>query len=697
MTRGRILTTLLIALLAVPAVEAGTLDAFLEELRVGSIRDPDTIAMEGPWPRDLFTSLTAVTDARSDTAEPAAAGIFVTLADQILSGGQAREAWVQRFRSENDTRMRRRIGSGTAWREGRFADCAEDCRAVLAEPDLDPESTFVWSLRLRAAEDPDGHAVTTLSGLWPELLELDSFDLQTGWDLWTAQRRILGLPILPDTFLSDDEVGWLMRLRKSYLSARDIDRARITSPQRAALGAACLDTPSLVRHFGLYPEPPGDASLAAAWARGAWRRSSHTVTAAEHLGSLGALPWTVRADFWRRAGDKHVSSGRWVEGEAALAEAVTLARRSGQRSTLRRVGEECGRAAALARHQGRNSLATVFSAWALELDPVRQPDATVVDIISTVRAGEAPAALESHGIDFETIVANAQMRVWELWRGLGLRLASQPDAGEIGSVYAAALAQDDPAHAVAVILGTHDLRDDVLGWAYRLDREQSQGENAPVDESPVPAWSSRLGAGPGEQLVRHALFGVCMLTGDTRGRLACAVSLPRPGLSAAENLLILYPLPARSSIVEAIQASPDPALVLAVARNESLFDPGVRSRAGALGWMQVMPFHFVGNGVEAGVATWRIPANSVRKGLNLLKENRRRYNGDPYRILAAYNAGPGAVTRWARQMGGSPSRADFLAWIGYPETRRYVEQVLMDRQIYAQVLREFAGEGTTEP
>jgi len=45
------------------------------------------------------------------------------------------------------------------------------------------------------------------------------------------------------------------------------------------------------------------------------------------------------------------------------------------------------------------------------------------------------------------------------------------------------------------------------------------------------------------------------------------------------------------------------------------------------------------------------------------------------------------ASRWERQLGGSPDRDIYLAWIGYPETRHYVEKVLIDREIYDWIIR----------
>jgi soluble lytic murein transglycosylase len=102
--------------------------------------------------------------------------------------------------------------------------------------------------------------------------------------------------------------------------------------------------------------------------------------------------------------------------------------------------------------------------------------------------------------------------------------------------------------------------------------------------------------------------------------------------------------------------------------------------------MQIMPFHFPRRGAVMGADNWACPAVSIAQGDRLLVENSRRYGGDPYLTLAAYNAGPRAAARWIEQLGGSPASDVFLAWIGYPETRRYVEKVLIDREIYDSII-----------
>jgi soluble lytic murein transglycosylase len=107
-----------------------------------------------------------------------------------------------------------------------------------------------------------------------------------------------------------------------------------------------------------------------------------------------------------------------------------------------------------------------------------------------------------------------------------------------------------------------------------------------------------------------------------------------------------------------------------------------------LGWLQIMPFHWPDQGYGAGRIYWNDPVASLDLGVRLLRECEGRYAGDPYRAVAAYNAGSGAVARWEDQLGGPQPASLFLAWIGYPETQRYVEKVLRDREIYDWIIED---------
>ena len=133
--------------------------------------------------------------------------------------------------------------------------------------------------------------------------------------------------------------------------------------------------------------------------------------------------------------------------------------------------------------------------------------------------------------------------------------------------------------------------------------------------------------------------------------------------------------------------------VLALTRSESLFQSDVRSGAGALGLMQIMPA--TGRGLAKQLATgWRgnamllEPDINIRFGVSYLTGLMQRFGGNQLLATAAYNAGPNQVERW-RPAAGQTDPVLWAETIPFKETRGYVQKVMHAAVLYQ---RQLAGD-----
>ncbi len=149
---------------------------------------------------------------------------------------------------------------------------------------------------------------------------------------------------------------------------------------------------------------------------------------------------------------------------------------------------------------------------------------------------------------------------------------------------------------------------------------------------------------------------------------------------------LYYPLDFTAEIAASAERHRiSPYLVAAVINEESGFRPGIESRAGAVGLMQVMPdtadeLRMRGIVAEEAVAgmTLADPAANIEYGTAYLRYLVDRYH-EIETVLAAYNAGLRHADAWARE--GS----DIREAIAFPETRHFVVRVVRAKERYEQL------------
>jgi soluble lytic murein transglycosylase len=138
----------------------------------------------------------------------------------------------------------------------------------------------------------------------------------------------------------------------------------------------------------------------------------------------------------------------------------------------------------------------------------------------------------------------------------------------------------------------------------------------------------------------------------------------------------------------------DPLLVFALVRQESLYEGFATSSAAAQGLMQIWPP--TGEDIADAMgwpnyspADLQRPYINVQFGTFLLNDELERFDGDPFAVLAAYNAGTGNAMTWQAQSGGDPDL--FVEVINMHEPQIYVQYIYEHYAVYRALY------GTAEP
>lgn len=298
---------------------------------------------------------------------------------------------------------------------------------------------------------------------------------------------------------------------------------------------------------------------------------------------------------------------------------------------------------------------------------------------AALRADDWPEVLRAVA---DMPIEQASTPRWRYWEAIALTRSGQLEAGRS---LLTALAEDRSYHGF--------LAADAVDAAYRFDDER-----LPVDAELKQSWSQRFEWRRVEELfhvgqvarARHELAVISRNQTKPNlialGALAHELGWHHEAVRLAvagghlDDLELRFPLAHREFVASnAKQHDLDANWVFALARNESLFDPTVKSGAGARGVMQLIPATARRTARALGMAPMpsadalHDPDINITLGTAHLAELKARF-GHRALATAAYNAGPHRVVRWTAETDIDPQV--WVETLPYDETRNYVQKVL---------------------
>jgi len=247
---------------------------------------------------------------------------------------------------------------------------------------------------------------------------------------------------------------------------------------------------------------------------------------------------------------------------------------------------------------------------------------------------------------------------------------------------------------------------DQLGVAYRFDDQPVPTNTEDIDHLEQLPGLARA----------HELFALNRILDARREWLYTTRNLPEPLLQQAaaiaqqwgwhdrailtmartsyrDDLTLRFPLAYRDKVSnESLKQDIDPALAFALIRQESAFTADVRSHAGAMGLMQLMPrtarqtARKIGLKLRGRMALTDASTN-IKLGISHLRQVMNRYQNNPVLATAAYNAGAHRVKQWIPEQGIMPADV-WTETVPFTETRNYVQNILLFATIYQQRLGE---------
>jgi soluble lytic murein transglycosylase len=277
-----------------------------------------------------------------------------------------------------------------------------------------------------------------------------------------------------------------------------------------------------------------------------------------------------------------------------------------------------------------------------------------------------------------------------------------------GQLAALAMGEDAP-HLLARLRATHDPEADPAAALALAGHELARAAGYLViwgERGRAQSFMLRLQEmspdGPDQALLARLATGLDM------PQLAVAMAR-RAGRDGVALIETGWPMPYEVPPIPGV----DPALALAVMRQESGFDSAALSPVGARGLMQLMPATAAATARQSGIALppaslgpalVNDPRLNIQLGTTYLRGLLDQFGGAVPLAVGAYNAGPNRVQDWLaangdpRVTGGASGAAgadviDWIELIPFSETRNYVQRVIENQVIY----RAKRGESETHP
>ena len=238
--------------------------------------------------------------------------------------------------------------------------------------------------------------------------------------------------------------------------------------------------------------------------------------------------------------------------------------------------------------------------------------------------------------------------------------------------------------------GATELRLGGLGGARAMGGlNDGDGENAPrvmqvaaIASGGDTAYSLAVYSNRGNQSWHAIAFGEPL-----------AKSIPqdyRLDLMPRDIAELIYPAPYRDALnAYASSTEVDPRLVLALVRQESRFNPSVKSPAAARGLVQFIQETALKLAAEEGIKDFELddvyePEIAIRLAVRYVADLLKLFPDNPYAVAASYNTGEQNVERWIFRS-RSQDAERFMIEIAIPETKDYVAKVLSNYWAYQQL------------